>query len=156
MHDPPFPPVLPWFACYHGLLNPYPQPCSFLLCLVPPYHHQGTLSHMAPELLMHGHASRSSDTYAFGILMWELYTGLKAFSGKDAVHESLHHTDCRFIVGLQFLTRELSTAHLILLLNKGGCTVVGIGSTHTMSPAQHTQAYKECLDLMPSVNVFCP
>lgn len=30
---------------------------------------QGTLSHMSPELLLQGHASRASDVYAFGILL---------------------------------------------------------------------------------------
>lgn len=36
---------------------------------------QGTLNHMAPELLLHGHASRASDVYAFGILMVRLLNG---------------------------------------------------------------------------------
>jgi serine/threonine protein kinase len=43
---------------------------------------QGTLTHMAPELLLQGRASKASDVYAFGILMWELATGRRAFSGK--------------------------------------------------------------------------
>lgn len=30
---------------------------------------QGTLSHMSPELLLHGHASRASDVYAFGVML---------------------------------------------------------------------------------------
>ncbi|KAF8061104.1 BAK1 [Scenedesmus sp. PABB004] len=42
--------------------------------------HRGTLSHMAPELLLHGRASRASDVYAFGILLYELATGLRAFA----------------------------------------------------------------------------
>jgi serine/threonine protein kinase len=36
---------------------------------------------MAPELLLHGHASKASDVYAFGILLWEMVTGLRAFQG---------------------------------------------------------------------------
>ena len=36
---------------------------------------------MAPELLLHGRASKASDVYAFGICMWELLTGKKAFAG---------------------------------------------------------------------------
>eukprot|EP00879_Flechtneria_rotunda_P018431 GHRR01019334.1.p1 GENE.GHRR01019334.1~~GHRR01019334.1.p1 ORF type:complete len:157 (+),score=41.29 GHRR01019334.1:646-1116(+) len=43
--------------------------------------HAGTLTHMAPELLLHGHASKPSDVYAFGILFWELATGRRAFQG---------------------------------------------------------------------------
>jgi hypothetical protein len=36
---------------------------------------------MSPELLLHGHASRASDVYAFGIVLWEMATGLRAFAG---------------------------------------------------------------------------
>jgi serine/threonine protein kinase len=36
---------------------------------------------MAPELLMHGRCSRASDVYSYGILLWELATGSKAFAG---------------------------------------------------------------------------
>jgi serine/threonine protein kinase len=42
---------------------------------------QGTLSHMAPELLLDGRISKASDVYAFGILLWELLTGGHAFKG---------------------------------------------------------------------------
>uniref|UniRef100_A0A383WJF9 Protein kinase domain-containing protein n=1 Tax=Tetradesmus obliquus TaxID=3088 RepID=A0A383WJF9_TETOB len=43
--------------------------------------HAGTLTHMAPELLMHGRCSRASDVYSYGVLLWELATGGKAFAG---------------------------------------------------------------------------
>jgi serine/threonine protein kinase len=36
---------------------------------------------MAPELLLHGHASKASDVYAYGILLWEMLTGGRAFKG---------------------------------------------------------------------------
>ena len=39
------------------------------------------MTHMSPELLLHGHASRSSDVYAFGVLLWEMVTGRRAFQG---------------------------------------------------------------------------
>ncbi|MEW5313559.1 MAG: hypothetical protein WDW38_005117 [Sanguina aurantia] len=42
---------------------------------------QGTLTHLAPEALLEGTLSRASDVYAYGILMWELYTGRMAFLG---------------------------------------------------------------------------
>lgn len=46
----------------------------------PPPTHTGTLTHMAPEVLLQGKVSRASDVYAFGILLWELYTGGRAFA----------------------------------------------------------------------------
>lgn len=36
---------------------------------------------MAPELLIEGRASRASDVYAYGILLWEMLTGQRAFNG---------------------------------------------------------------------------
>eukprot|EP00775_Hariotina_reticulata_P006812 gene6812-7028_t len=41
----------------------------------------GTVSHMAPEQLRLGRLSPACDVYAFGIMMWELYTGQVAFQG---------------------------------------------------------------------------
>ncbi|KXZ54296.1 hypothetical protein GPECTOR_5g382 [Gonium pectorale] len=41
----------------------------------------GTLAYMAPETLLHGHVSRASDVYGFGILLFELYTSDTAFRG---------------------------------------------------------------------------
>jgi serine/threonine protein kinase len=32
---------------------------------------------MAPETLMSGQISRASDVYAYGIMLWELYTGAR-------------------------------------------------------------------------------
>ncbi|KXZ47893.1 hypothetical protein GPECTOR_32g506 [Gonium pectorale] len=37
--------------------------------------YQGTLTHMAPELMLHGRMSKAADVYAFGITLWELFTG---------------------------------------------------------------------------------
>eukprot|EP00882_Tetradesmus_deserticola_P015237 GHRQ01016228.1.p4 GENE.GHRQ01016228.1~~GHRQ01016228.1.p4 ORF type:complete len:103 (+),score=53.17 GHRQ01016228.1:592-900(+) len=37
------------------------------------------MSHMPPELLRHGRMSPAVDVYAFGVMMWELYTGEVAF-----------------------------------------------------------------------------
>ena len=38
---------------------------------------------MAPELLLQGRASKASDVYAFGILLWEMLSGLRAFKGSS-------------------------------------------------------------------------
>eukprot|EP00951_Prasinocladus_malaysianus_P022746 scaffold191589_cov45-Prasinocladus_malaysianus.AAC.2 len=48
--------------------------------------HAGTLTHMAPEILMSGRLSKAADVYAFGIIMFELLTGEKAFKGA-AMHQ---------------------------------------------------------------------
>ncbi|KIY91950.1 Mitogen-activated protein kinase kinase kinase 11 [Monoraphidium neglectum] len=42
---------------------------------------QGTMTHMAPEVMTAGRISKASDVYAFGVLMWELFTGQHAFKG---------------------------------------------------------------------------
>lgn len=47
---------------------------------------QGTLSHMAPEMMTEGRASKASDVYAFGILLWELYTGDRPWKGINNAH----------------------------------------------------------------------
>ncbi|GIL45404.1 hypothetical protein Vafri_2654 [Volvox africanus] len=39
----------------------------------------GSITHMAPEVLLHGHVSKASDVYSFGILLYELYTGEQAY-----------------------------------------------------------------------------
>jgi len=42
---------------------------------------QGTLTHMAPEILLEGRMSKAADMYAFGITLWELYTSQRPFHG---------------------------------------------------------------------------
>jgi serine/threonine protein kinase len=42
---------------------------------------QGTMSHLAPEALLHGHISKAADVYAMGITLWELFTGGQAYQG---------------------------------------------------------------------------
>lgn len=47
---------------------------------------QGTITHMAPEILMKGHVSKAADVYAFGITMFEVYTGKAAYCDIPAPH----------------------------------------------------------------------
>ncbi|DBA84846.1 TPA: hypothetical protein ACH3X1_005872 [Trebouxia sp. C0004] len=42
---------------------------------------QGTLTHMPPELIRHAQLHRSADVWAFGILLWEMYSGRRAWLG---------------------------------------------------------------------------
>jgi serine/threonine protein kinase len=42
-----------------------------LLLLLP----QGTMSHMAPEVMLQGRISKAADVYSFGISLWDLFTG---------------------------------------------------------------------------------
>ena len=41
----------------------------------------GTVTHMPPELLTTGRLSKSVDTYAFGVLLWEMCTGKRPWAG---------------------------------------------------------------------------
>lgn len=41
----------------------------------------GTVTHMPPELLSSGRLSKSADTYAFGVLLWEMFTGQRPWGG---------------------------------------------------------------------------
>jgi serine/threonine protein kinase len=50
---------------------------------------QGTMSHMAPEILMKGRLSKAGDVYAFGILLWELLTA--AYPFRDVPKALLGH-----------------------------------------------------------------
>ncbi|GIL57362.1 hypothetical protein Vafri_12606 [Volvox africanus] len=45
-------------------------------------HAEGTITHLAPEAMQpNGKLTRAVDVYAFGIMMWELYTGLRPYTG---------------------------------------------------------------------------
>jgi serine/threonine-protein kinase len=44
----------------------------------------GTLSHMAPEVLLGGRADARSDIWSFGVLLYELATGWLPFTGRTA------------------------------------------------------------------------
>eukprot|EP00200_Dunaliella_tertiolecta_P016210 CAMPEP_0202421856 /NCGR_PEP_ID=MMETSP1128-20130828/50555_1 /ASSEMBLY_ACC=CAM_ASM_000463 /TAXON_ID=3047 /ORGANISM="Dunaliella tertiolecta, Strain CCMP1320" /LENGTH=1194 /DNA_ID=CAMNT_0049029899 /DNA_START=159 /DNA_END=3743 /DNA_ORIENTATION=+ len=42
---------------------------------------QGTVTHMAPEVLLEGRVSKAADVYAFGITLWELFTAGQPYKG---------------------------------------------------------------------------
>lgn len=41
----------------------------------------GTLTHMPPETLMQGTVSKAVDVYSFGVLLWQMYTSSRPWSG---------------------------------------------------------------------------
>ena len=41
----------------------------------------GTVTHMPPELLLDGRLSKSADVYAYGVLLFELFTADRPWSG---------------------------------------------------------------------------
>ncbi|KAG2453178.1 hypothetical protein HYH02_002502 [Chlamydomonas schloesseri] len=47
---------------------------------------QGTLTHMAPEVMLEGRISKAADVYAFGILLWELFCAGEPFAGINRAH----------------------------------------------------------------------
>ncbi|PNG99028.1 putative serine/threonine-protein kinase, partial [Tetrabaena socialis] len=47
---------------------------------------QGTLTHMAPEVMLEGRISKAADVYSFGILMWELFCASEPFAGVPRAH----------------------------------------------------------------------
>lgn len=63
------------------------------------------MSHMPPELLRHGRMSCAVDIYAFGVMMWELYT-------REVAFRELHYGQ----VGVgALLQHRLSTSLFVLL-----------------------------------------
>jgi len=40
----------------------------------------GTVTHIAPEIVMHRRVTKACDVYAFGIIMWEVYTGQRPYA----------------------------------------------------------------------------
>ena len=41
----------------------------------------GTITHMAPEVLRANTASKAADVYSFGIILWEMAAGCRAWVG---------------------------------------------------------------------------
>ena len=41
----------------------------------------GTVTHMAPEVLAKGVVSKAADCFSFGVLLWEMASGQRAWAG---------------------------------------------------------------------------
>eukprot|EP00951_Prasinocladus_malaysianus_P042563 scaffold518017_cov42-Prasinocladus_malaysianus.AAC.1 len=48
----------------------------------------GTVTHMAPEVHLAGQVSKAADVYAFGILLYEAFSGKRAFEGMNSYQAS--------------------------------------------------------------------
>ena len=42
---------------------------------------QGTITHMPPELIREGKMHQLADVWSYGVLLWEMYSGQRAWSG---------------------------------------------------------------------------
>ncbi|HIW47198.1 MAG TPA: protein kinase [Candidatus Yaniella excrementigallinarum] len=55
----------------------------------------GTVSYMSPELVTGDPADERSDVYALGILIFEMLTGTRPYTGESAVAIAIQHTNSR-------------------------------------------------------------
>lgn len=62
----------------------------------------GTVTHMPPELLMEGKLTKSADVYAFGVLLWEMYTGALSCLYKCCYCAAAHWTVPMLCCAVQF------------------------------------------------------
>jgi serine/threonine-protein kinase len=55
----------------------------------------GTVAYLAPEVIRRGKAETQSDIYSFGIMLYEMLTGVQPFRGDDAIQIAYMHTSER-------------------------------------------------------------
>jgi serine/threonine protein kinase len=46
----------------------------------------GTVTHMAPEVLLQGVSSKAADVYSFGVLLWQMLTSSRPWAGMRQRH----------------------------------------------------------------------
>lgn len=51
----------------------------------------GTIAYLSPELVTRGTADKQSDVYAFGIMMFEMLTGVQPFTGEQPMQIAYQH-----------------------------------------------------------------
>lgn len=76
----------------------------------------GTVGYMAPELVTGGAATKASDVYACGIMLYEMLTGARPFVGEQSVQIAYQHAHSR-VPAPSLLNPALSTGldRLVLL-----------------------------------------
>lgn len=57
----------------------------------------GTITHMSPEVIVHSSHTKKSDVYAFGVVLWEMMSGKRAYHG-------MHYAQVRGLHGGVFCT----------------------------------------------------
>lgn len=62
----------------------------------------GTFNRAPPELLRSGRLSPACDVYAFGVMIWELFTGDVAFSGRALLRPAASYTAVLVVVSLSY------------------------------------------------------
>jgi hypothetical protein len=81
---------------------------------------QGTMSHMAPEALLQGRISKAGDVYAYGITLWELFTGGQAYQGAAVGCFVLAYPGMNYYVGVVFfLCANVHSACLVHVIQDG-------------------------------------
>ena len=55
----------------------------------------GTIAYLAPEVIRRGKTEKASDIYSFGIMLYEMLTGVQPYRGDDAMQIAFLHTSNR-------------------------------------------------------------
>jgi len=55
----------------------------------------GTIAYLAPEVIRRGKTEKASDIYSFGIMLYEMLTGVQPYRGEDAMQIAFLHTSNR-------------------------------------------------------------
>lgn len=69
----------------------------------------GTVGYMAPELVTGGTATKATDVYACGIMLYEMLTGQRPYQGEQSMQVAYQHANSR-VPAPSFLNAEVSPA----------------------------------------------
>lgn len=75
----------------------------------------GTVAYLAPEVIKRGKTQTQSDIYSYGIMLYEMLTGVQPYRGSDAIQIAMQHTTSRVGSALELnnaASRELNTLML--------------------------------------------
>ncbi|GLC55895.1 hypothetical protein PLESTB_001041000 [Pleodorina starrii] len=96
----------------------------------------GTISHMPPECLISGIISKATDVFAFGVLLWQMYTGLRPWAG-------MNHGQIIYNVGMK---------NVQLLFPPGTPPAIAdLSSSCTRTDPNHRPSFQEILDKLDNI-----